>query len=125
MRIDGAVLARWRSLDAATAVAAIADHAKRDQTFKPVKDATTSRWHVTVDGNEFELLLLGLRGTACLDMDEAPAAKQQILVSRSFGKGVTDVAGIVEAVQGRRRSCGFWTARPVRSTCSSRPAPTA
>ena len=59
MRIDGAVLARWRSLDAATAVAAIADHAKRDRTFKPVKDVTTSRWHVTVDGNEFELLLTG------------------------------------------------------------------
>ena len=59
MRIDGVDLARWLRLDAATAVAAITDHAKRDQTFKPVKDATTSRWHVTVDGNEFELLLTG------------------------------------------------------------------
>jgi hypothetical protein len=59
MRIDGAVLSRWRSLDAATAVAVIADHAKQDRTFKPVKDATTSRWHVTVNGNEFELLLTG------------------------------------------------------------------
>lgn len=59
MRIDGAVLARWRGLDAASALAAIADHAKRDQTFRPVKDAKTSRWHVTVDGNEFELLLTG------------------------------------------------------------------
>lgn len=59
MRIDGAVLARWRGLDATTAVVAIADHAKKDRTFKPVKDAMTSRWHVTVDGHEFELLLTG------------------------------------------------------------------
>jgi hypothetical protein len=40
-------------------VAAIADHAKRGTTFRPVKDAKTSRWHVTVDGNEFELLPTG------------------------------------------------------------------
>lgn len=59
MRIEGTVLERWRSLDAATAVAAIADHAKQDKTFNPVKDAATSRWYVTVDGNEFELLLTG------------------------------------------------------------------
>ena len=45
-----------------------------------------------------EKTVLELRGTACLSMDEAPAAKQQIMVSRSFGKAVTDVAGIVEAV---------------------------
>jgi DNA polymerase V len=45
-----------------------------------------------------EKTLLELRGTSCLDMDDAPAARQQILVSRSFGKSVTDVAGIVEAV---------------------------
>jgi DNA polymerase V len=45
-----------------------------------------------------EKTVLELRGTSCLSMDEAPAAKQQILVSRSFGKAVTDVAGIVEAV---------------------------
>lgn len=59
MRIDGVALSRWRSLDAAVAIAAIADHAKRDKTFKPVKDSATSRWHVTIDGNEFELLLTG------------------------------------------------------------------
>jgi len=45
-----------------------------------------------------EKTVLELRGTSCLSMDDAPAAKQQILVSRSFGKAVTDVAGIVEAV---------------------------
>jgi DNA polymerase V len=42
--------------------------------------------------------LLELRGTSCMDLDDAPAARQQILVSRSFGKSVTEMAGIVEAV---------------------------
>jgi DNA polymerase V len=45
-----------------------------------------------------EKTLRELRGTPCLRMDDAPAARQQILVSRSFGKAVTDCAGIIEAV---------------------------
>ena len=48
-----------------------------------------------------EKTLLELRGTSCLDMadvEDGPAAKQQILVSRSFGKPMTHVDGIVEAV---------------------------
>jgi nucleotidyltransferase/DNA polymerase involved in DNA repair len=48
-----------------------------------------------------EKTLLELRGTSCLDLsdiDDAPTARQQILVSRSFGKAITDPAGIVEAV---------------------------
>lgn len=48
-----------------------------------------------------EKTLLELRGTSCLDMsdvDDALTAKQQILVSRSFGKAITDPDGIVEAV---------------------------
>jgi DNA polymerase V len=45
-----------------------------------------------------EKTLRELRGTACITMDDAPAAKKQILVSRSFGKSVVDMAGIVEAV---------------------------
>jgi DNA polymerase V len=32
------------------------------------------------------------------DIDDMPTAKQQILVSRSFGKAITEPAGIVEAV---------------------------
>ncbi|HEX6705064.1 MAG TPA: Y-family DNA polymerase [Albitalea sp.] len=45
-----------------------------------------------------EKTLLELRGTSCLDIDDAPASRQQILVSRSFGKSVTTLEGIVEAV---------------------------
>jgi DNA polymerase V len=46
----------------------------------------------------FEKTVLELRGTPCMGVEEAPAAKQQILVSRSFGKSVTHIDGIVEAV---------------------------
>jgi len=46
----------------------------------------------------FEKTVVELRGTPCMGVEEAPAAKQQILVSRSFGKAVTDAEGIVEAV---------------------------
>ena len=48
-----------------------------------------------------EKTLLELRGITCLDMsdiEDAPAAKQQILVSRSFGKAITDPTAIIEAV---------------------------
>jgi DNA polymerase V len=48
-----------------------------------------------------EKTLLELRGIPCLEMsdvDDSPVAKQQILVSRSFGAAITDPAGIVEAV---------------------------
>jgi hypothetical protein len=57
-RVDSGELGRWRCLDAAVALLALADHAKRDQTFEPIKDRTT-RWHARVAGCEFELLLTG------------------------------------------------------------------
>lgn len=45
-----------------------------------------------------EKTLLELRGTACMEVDDAPPPRQQILVSRSFGAPITHVQGIVEAV---------------------------
>lgn len=50
---------RWRSLDASIVLLAIADHAKRDGTFLPIKHRDSTRWHATVDGTEYELLLTG------------------------------------------------------------------
>ncbi len=58
-------------------------------------DAATLRRQFSV---VFEKTMLELRGTPCMGVEEAPAAKQQILVSRSFGKAVTQLDGIVEAV---------------------------
>ena len=61
-------------------------------------DAMTIRRQFSV---VLEKTLLELRGTSCLDMsdvEDAPKARQQILVSRSFGEAITDPDGIVEAV---------------------------
>lgn len=61
-------------------------------------DAATIRKQFSV---VLEKTLLEMRGTSCLDLadvESAPAAKQQILVSRSFGEAITRPAGIVEAV---------------------------
>ena len=44
-----------------------------------------------------EKTLLELRGTNCMEVDDAPAPRQQILVSRSFGTSITNVDGIIEA----------------------------
>ena len=64
-----------------------------------------------------EKTVLELRGTSCLDMSDAPAAKQQILVSRSFGKAVT------EPRASSRRSASSRPALP--RSCASRTAPPA
>jgi DNA polymerase V len=61
----------------------------------PRADVATLRRQFSV---VFEKTVLALRGTPCMGVEEAPAAKQQILVSRSFGKSVTHIDGIVEAV---------------------------
>ena len=45
-----------------------------------------------------EKTLLELRGTACLDVDDAPDANQQIMCSRSFGAPVTSLPDLIEAV---------------------------
>ena len=45
-----------------------------------------------------EKTLLELRGTSCMEVDDAPPPRQQILVSRSFGAPITEVDGILEAV---------------------------
>lgn len=58
-RVDSGDIGRWRSLDAAVALMALADHAKRDPTFEPIKDRATTRWHANVHGRDFELLLTG------------------------------------------------------------------
>ena len=55
--VDNSILERWRQLGAAKVLLAVADHAKRDTTFEPTKDACTERWHVAYGSAEFELLV--------------------------------------------------------------------
>lgn len=58
-RISEDELTRWRSLDASVVLVQLADHAKRDSTFNPLKDKQTTRWHASVGAAEFEFLLTG------------------------------------------------------------------
>lgn len=59
--VDRSLLERWRSLDSVYVLSAIADYAKRDLSFAPVKSAATQRWHVSMGGRDFELLLTGAK----------------------------------------------------------------
>ena len=45
-----------------------------------------------------EKTLLELRGTPCLDVDDAPSPNQQIMCSRSFGDPVTELPALTEVV---------------------------
>ncbi|MBW6514967.1 MAG: Y-family DNA polymerase, partial [Candidatus Syntrophosphaera sp.] len=42
--------------------------------------------------------VLELQGFSCIDLDEAPAAKKSVVCSKSFGKQVSDLAELEEAV---------------------------
>ena len=52
-------LAHWRQLDAVLVLNRLAAHAKSDVTFVATGDPATSRWHSSVGGQEFELVLTG------------------------------------------------------------------
>lgn len=58
-------------------------------------DAATvrRRWSVVLEKTVREL-----QGQACFGLDDAPAPKQQIACTRSFGAPVTDLAPLIEAV---------------------------
>jgi len=58
-------------------------------------DVTTLRKQFSV---VLEKTVLELRGTSCLDVDDEPAAQQQIMCSRSFGAPVTELPGLTEVV---------------------------
>lgn len=51
------------------------------------------RWSVTLEKTVREV-----QGMPCVDLDDAPAPKQQIACTRSFGRPVTDLAPLMEAV---------------------------
>jgi hypothetical protein len=59
--VDNSALERWRGLDAATVLTAMAVHAKPDPLYIPVKDRASRRWHAHVAGRDYELLLTGAK----------------------------------------------------------------
>jgi hypothetical protein len=59
MPVDKSNLARWHSLDAAVVLKALVDYAKEDASYVPRLNTWSSRWHVNVAGNDFEILCTG------------------------------------------------------------------
>lgn len=57
--VDNSELRRWRNLSAAEALSAIADYAKIDASFRPLKSAASTRWRATVGDVHFEILCTG------------------------------------------------------------------
>lgn len=57
--VDNLELERWRSLDVVPLLPLLMDFAKEDVSFLPTTNHGTTRWHVTVAGNEFEVLCTG------------------------------------------------------------------
>lgn len=58
-RVGRDELSRWHCMAAQKVLLALADYAKKDPTFVPLKNRATERWHATVGGLEYELLLTG------------------------------------------------------------------
>ena len=63
--VPASKLVQWRTLDAVCVLKGLADHAKCDPTFVPRKDTSTSRWHLSVRGQDFELLVTGPKFWDC------------------------------------------------------------
>lgn len=59
-KINKTELERWRDLSASAVLSQIADYAKQDITFVPIKNNKTSRWNVTIPGKgDYEILATG------------------------------------------------------------------
>ncbi|WP_454909680.1 hypothetical protein [Variovorax gossypii] len=59
--VDNFRLERWRGLHAAVLLPLLADFAKQDANFRPIKEPGTTRWHVSAGGSDFELVCTGPR----------------------------------------------------------------
>ena len=57
--IANAKIARWRKLDAAAVLGLLAEYAKDDVMFVAKNDPTSSRWHSSVGGRDFEIVCTG------------------------------------------------------------------
>jgi hypothetical protein len=58
---DAITLARLRQIPLETAWAVLAFQAKADSSYRPTKDLSSRRWHITSAGGDFELLTTGLK----------------------------------------------------------------
>lgn len=58
-RVSESELAAFRGMDVEGLLPRLAEYAKLDPSFEPIKERASARWHVTAAGREFELLTLG------------------------------------------------------------------
>lgn len=57
--VDNLTLERWRALDVPGVLVKLGCYMKVDSTYEPVSARDTRRYHVSVDGRDFELLVRG------------------------------------------------------------------
>jgi hypothetical protein len=58
-KVDEEDLLRWREMQTAHLLSKLADYAKRDMTFVPMKSKETQRWVIHASGRDYELLTNG------------------------------------------------------------------
>ncbi len=59
--VDNLELERWRSMPALVVLKALADHIKQDPDFEPLSSRETTRWHVSIQGQDYEFLCTGAK----------------------------------------------------------------
>ena len=57
--VDNLTLERWRALDALLVLEKLGSYVKADDTYEPLSAHGTQRYHINVEGHDFELLLRG------------------------------------------------------------------
>ena len=57
--VDNLTLERWRALDALLVLEKLGSYVKVDDAFEPLSAHGTQRYHINVEGQDFELLLRG------------------------------------------------------------------
>lgn len=59
MKVDDVKLRHWQSRLAIDVLRGLSDHLKQDDSFLPRASTSTSRWHASVRGNDYEVLCAG------------------------------------------------------------------
>ncbi|MGO9073936.1 MAG: hypothetical protein ACLQEI_07215 [Terriglobales bacterium] len=60
-RIDRATLSRLREMPSAHALALVSIHIKADPSYRPVRNATSRRWHAHTAQGDFEIITTGVK----------------------------------------------------------------
>lgn len=61
MRVNSVALNRWHALPAIDVLHTLSECIKRDPSFHPRASHGTSRWHVSIQGRDYEVLCSGTK----------------------------------------------------------------